>query len=72
MHAAALSLFAVYGWLNHWSFLFDLILAVMAIVAIAADLRLLRHPGDPRVPFQIHFLLSALFLIGTGLAVFAR
>ena len=72
LHALALGLFAVFGWLNHWGLVFDGLLALMGIVAAVADLRLFRQPADARIPFQIHFLLSALFLVGTAAAVFGR
>ncbi|MFZ1023375.1 MAG: UbiA family prenyltransferase [Thermoplasmata archaeon] len=72
LHALALGLFAVFGWLNHWGLVFDGLLALMGIVAAVADLRLFRRPADARIPFQIHFLLSTLFLVGTAAAVFGR
>jgi 4-hydroxybenzoate polyprenyltransferase len=72
LHALALGSFAVFGWLNHWGLVFDGALALMGVVAAAADIRLFRRPTDARIPFQIHFLLSALFLVGTAAAVFVR
>jgi 4-hydroxybenzoate polyprenyltransferase len=72
LHALALSLFAVFGWLNHWGLVFDGVLVLMGIVAAGADVRLFQRPAEARIPFQIHFLLSALFLLGTTAAVFGR
>jgi 4-hydroxybenzoate polyprenyltransferase len=69
LHALALGLFGLYGWLNHWGILFDLTLVLMGMVAAAADFRLMRRPEDASIPFQIHFFLSALFLIGTVAAL---
>jgi hypothetical protein len=72
LHALALGAFAVFGWLNHWGLVFNGVLILMAIVTAVADLRLFRRPEDARIPFQFHFLLSALFLVGTAAAVFGR
>ena len=41
-----------------------------AAIAAYGDMRLLRDPNATRIPFQLHFVLSALFFVGVALAVF--
>jgi 4-hydroxybenzoate polyprenyltransferase len=72
LHAVALGLFGVFGWVNHWGVPYDLALVAMGVGAAVADLRLFQEREDTRVSFRIHFVLSALFLAGTALALFLR
>lgn len=70
LHASALALFVVYGWLAHLGAGFDLGLGAMAIGAAVVDGFVAGHPSQPKRPFQAHFVLSALFLFGALLALY--
>ena len=68
LHAAALGLFAVFGWLAGLAITFDGLLAVIAVGVAVIDLHVAAHPTQTRLPFRAHFVFSALFLAGVVLA----
>jgi 4-hydroxybenzoate polyprenyltransferase len=68
LHASALVLFAVFGWLAGLAITFDALLAVMAVGVGAVDVVVAARPSATRLPFRAHFVLSALFLVGVLLA----
>ena len=70
LHAATLVLLAVFGWRVGLSAPYFVALVAMAVVTAATDLDLARHPSEARIPFERHFLLSALYLAGVLVAVF--
>jgi 4-hydroxybenzoate polyprenyltransferase len=70
LHAVALVLLALVGVLLHLSIAYDVALVAMAILAALADRDLLRRPTETRVPFERHFALGAIYLLGVMLAVF--
>jgi 4-hydroxybenzoate polyprenyltransferase len=69
-HGLALVLFGVYGLVSGFGVPFYAALGAMVAITAFADLRLQRDPRATRIPFQLHFLLSALFFVGVALAVF--
>jgi 4-hydroxybenzoate polyprenyltransferase len=70
LHALALVLLALFGALLHLSIAYDLALVVMAGLAAVTDRDLLRRPTETRIPFERHFALGAIYLVGVVLAVF--
>jgi 4-hydroxybenzoate polyprenyltransferase len=71
LHAAALVAFAAYGWLAGLAYPYDIAIAAMALLAARTDLAIHREPGRVLAPFRSHFALGAIFLLGTGVALFA-
>jgi 4-hydroxybenzoate polyprenyltransferase len=71
LHAVAFGLLAGYGVLARLGAPFFLGLGAMAAIAVLTDLDLRRRPTEARVPFQRHFLLSAVFLAGVAVALYA-
>jgi 4-hydroxybenzoate polyprenyltransferase len=70
LHGVALVLLALFGLALHLTFPYFVALAAMAALAGITDRALARAPNAPRVPFERHFALGALFLAGVVLAVF--
>ncbi len=70
LHAVALVLFAVYGLALHLTTPYFVALLLMAILVALTDRDLARNPTNARIPFQRHFALSVLYLIGVAFAVF--
>jgi 4-hydroxybenzoate polyprenyltransferase len=70
LHAVALVLLALFGALLHLSVAYDLALVAMAALAAVSDRELLQRPTETRVPFERHFALGAIYLVGVALAVF--
>jgi 4-hydroxybenzoate polyprenyltransferase len=70
VHGLALALFGLFGWAAHLSSPYYLGIAAMVAVTAWTDVTLLRAPEAPRGPFRRHFLLGAIFFIGTTMAVF--
>jgi 4-hydroxybenzoate polyprenyltransferase len=70
LHAVALALLALFGAMLHLSIAYDLALVAMAGLAAISDRELLRRPTETRVPFERHFALGAVYLVGVVLAVF--
>jgi 4-hydroxybenzoate polyprenyltransferase len=70
LHAVALALLAVFGAMLQLSIAYDLALVAMAGLAAVTDRDLLRRPTESRVPFERHFALGAIYLVGVVLAVF--
>ncbi len=70
LHAVALVLLAAFGALLRLPVAYDLALVAMAALAAVTDRDLLRHPTETRVPFERHFALGAIYLVGVVLAVF--
>ena len=70
LHAVAMALLTVGGLLLHVAAPYFFALAAMALVVAATDIGFARQPTEPRVPFQRHFVLSALFLAGVAVALF--
>ncbi len=70
LHAAALATFAAFGIFVGLRAPYFAALGAMAIVALVTDRALARAPTEARVPFERHFLLSALYLAGVVAALF--
>lgn len=70
LHGAALLLLAGFGVALRLDLPYYLALAAMAVVLTWTDIDLARRPTEARVPFERHFLLSALYLAGVIVAVF--
>jgi len=70
LHAAALALLALFGLELHLTGAYFAALLAMAVVVALTDRELARNPLHAKVPFQRHFTLSALYLVGVALAVF--
>jgi len=70
LHAVALALFVVFGMALHLTIGYVGALAAMAILVALTDRDLARNPTQARIPFERHFALSALYLVGVALAVF--
>jgi 4-hydroxybenzoate polyprenyltransferase len=64
LHAVALSLFALFGVMEHYGLPFFVALAAMVGLAAASDVALAIHPDRIRVSFQRHFILALMFLVG--------
>ncbi|MCI4366275.1 MAG: UbiA family prenyltransferase, partial [Thermoplasmata archaeon] len=69
-HGIALALFASYGWIAGLRPGFYLGLAAMAAGTAWTDRWVLRDPTASRRPFEMHFVLSALFLAAVLLGLF--
>jgi 4-hydroxybenzoate polyprenyltransferase len=70
LHATALVLLALFGLALHLTTAYFVALLAMAVVVASTDRALARNPLLARVPFQRHFTLGALYLVGVVLAVF--
>jgi len=70
LHAAALGLLAVFGLTQGLHLAYFVALGVMAALAGLTDRSLAARPTATRVPFERHFALGAVFLVGVLLAVF--
>jgi 4-hydroxybenzoate polyprenyltransferase len=69
LHAVALGLLAAFGLALGLTIPYFAALAAMAVLVTIVDRALARDPSRPRVPFERHFALSALYLVGAALAV---
>ncbi len=69
LHSAALALLAVFGLLLGLAWPYFVALAGMATLAAITDRALALRPTSVRIPFERHFALGALYLVGTLLAV---
>ncbi len=70
LHAGALALLALYGWLAHLGVAYDVALAGMAALLAFTDRSLAQHPERARIPFERHIALSLAYLAGVVVAVF--
>lgn len=70
LHGAALVLLATFGAVTHLTTPYFVALLAMAALVAVIDRSLARDPSHPRVPFERHFALSILYLVGVTLAVF--
>jgi len=70
LHATALALLAAFGLALHLRPSYFGALVAMALLAADTDRTLARDPARPRVPFERHFALGAIFLAGVLLALF--
>lgn len=70
LHAGGLIMLAAFGSGLGLGFAYPIALAVMAVVAGLTDYQLLTRPGETRVPFRRHFVMSTIYLIGTAAAIF--
>jgi 4-hydroxybenzoate polyprenyltransferase len=70
LHAAALSLFVIFGLALHLTTAYFVALVAMALLVALTDRQLARNPTQARIPFQRHFALSLLYLIGVAFAVY--
>ena len=70
LHAAALVLLALFGLALHLTFGYYAALVAMTALVAGTDRELARSPTQARIPFQRHFAMSAIFLIGVALAVY--
>jgi 4-hydroxybenzoate polyprenyltransferase len=70
LHAIALALLGLFGLALHLPTAYFAALAGMAVLIVMTDRTLARNPAAARVPFERHFTLSALYLVGVALAVF--
>jgi 4-hydroxybenzoate polyprenyltransferase len=71
LHAAALLAFGLFGWLAGLAYPYDFALVAMALLAARTDLAIYRQPRRVLAPFRSHFVLGAIYLLGTALALFA-
>lgn len=71
LHATALVLLAVYGFAVHLGLVYDLALVAIAAFAAVTDRELARRPTVARIPFERHFALGAIYLVGVLAAAFA-
>jgi 4-hydroxybenzoate polyprenyltransferase len=69
LHGAALLLFALFGDLERYGIPFWVAWTAMVGLAAYSDLTLTRHLGRVRVPFERHFVLALLFLIGIAVSL---
>lgn len=70
LHATALVLLALFGLALNLTTAYFVALLAMAVLVAVTDRGLARDPSHARVPFQLHFALSVLYLVGVVLAVF--
>ena len=70
LHAAALALFVIFGLALHLTTAYFVALVAMALLVAWTDRQLARNPTQARIPFQRHFALSLLYLIGVAFAVY--
>ena len=70
LHAVALVLLALFGLALGLRVPYFVALGLIAVVAAATDRVLARQPTSARVPFQRHFAMALLFLVGVVLALF--
>ena len=70
LHGVALVLLALVGAMLRLPVAYDGALIAMAALAAVTDSELLRRPTDTKVPFERHFALGAIYLVGVALAVF--
>jgi len=70
LHAVALVLFAVFGLALRLTTPYFAALLAMAVLVGWTDRDLARDPTNAKIPFQRHFALSVLYLVGVALAVF--
>jgi len=70
LHGVALVLFVLFGLDLHLTAGYYAALVVMAGLVAATDRELARDPTSARIPFQRHFALSVIFLIGVAIAVY--
>jgi 4-hydroxybenzoate polyprenyltransferase len=70
LHAVALGLLAAFGFALELRFPYFFGLAGMAAIAAVTDRSLAQSPASSRVPFQRHFLMAGLFLVGVVVALF--
>jgi len=69
LHATALVLLALFGLALRLTSAYFVALLAMAILVVFTDRTLARNPSQARVPFERHFAMGALFLVGVALAV---
>jgi len=70
LHAVALVLFVLFGLALHFTFWYYAALVAMTALVAWTDRELARNPTQARIPFERHFALSAVFLVGVALAVY--
>lgn len=70
LHAVALALLALFGLLLHLRLAYFVALVLMAGLVVVADRAVAREPTAARSPFELHFAMAALFLLGVALALF--
>ena len=70
LHATALALFVLFGLALGVSVPYYVALVVMAGLVVVTDRALARNPTAAKVPFERHFAMSLLFLVGAALVVF--
>jgi 4-hydroxybenzoate polyprenyltransferase len=70
LHATALALLALFGLELGLVPAYFVALAAMAGLAAVTDVSLVRRPTASRIPFERHFALGAIYLVGVVLAVF--
>jgi 4-hydroxybenzoate polyprenyltransferase len=70
LHAVALALLAGFGLAVGVAPVYFVALAAMGALAASSDVALVARPTETRVPFERHFGLGAIFLVGVVLSVF--
>ena len=70
LHGLALGLLAAFGLASGLAPAYYAALVAMAGIAALTDRALVRRPTETRVPFERHFALGAIFLVGVVLALF--
>ncbi len=71
LHGAALALLVAFGLALGLTIPYYGGLGAMAVLVVVTDRALRRAPTNARVPFERHFAMSACYLAGTLVAVFA-
>jgi len=69
-HGIALALFAAFGWVAGLRPGFYAGWAALAVLTVVTDRWVFADPSASRRPFQMHFVLSALFLLAVVLGLF--
>ncbi len=70
LHGLALALLALFGLAIGLTVAYFVALLAIAGIAAVTDAALLREPTRTRVPFERHFALGAIYLVGVVLALF--
>ncbi|MFZ0698871.1 MAG: UbiA family prenyltransferase [Thermoplasmata archaeon] len=70
LHAGALILLAAFGYALDLGIAYPIGLGAIAVVAGITDYQLLRQAAEMHIAFRRHFLMSAIFLVGTAVAIF--
>jgi 4-hydroxybenzoate polyprenyltransferase len=70
LHGLALALLVLFGLALHLRVAYFVALVGMGALVVVADRAVAREPTAARSPFQLHFAMAALFLVGVVAALF--